>query len=84
MHKRTEVFAPDTVGTLLLALTLAAFALAVTMGRGRFGVVNLLLFAAAALGVGLFVGAEARAASPLMPSRHSRARSRFERASIPF
>jgi EmrB/QacA subfamily drug resistance transporter len=56
----------DTVGTLLLALTLAAYALAMTIGRGRFGSLNMALLLAAALGVGLFVLAEARAASPLV------------------
>jgi len=56
----------DNVGTLLLALTLAAYALAMTIGRGRFGLVNLALLVGAALGVGLFVWAEARAASPLI------------------
>lgn len=56
----------DHVGTLLLALTLAAYALAMTIGRGRFGLVNMALLAAAALGVGLFVLAETRAASPLI------------------
>ena len=56
----------DTVGTLLLALTLAAYALAMTMGRGRFGLLNLLLLVATALGAGLFVAAQARAKSPLI------------------
>lgn len=56
----------DHVGTLLLALTLAAYALAMTMGRGSFGVLNVALLLAAALGVALFVRAEARAASPLI------------------
>ena len=56
----------DNLGTLLLALTLAAYALAVTIGRGSFGSLNLALLLAAALGVGLFVLAEARAASPLI------------------
>jgi EmrB/QacA subfamily drug resistance transporter len=56
----------DTIGTLLLALTLAAYALAVTTGRGSFGALNMSLLAAAALGVGLFVLVEARAASPLI------------------
>jgi len=56
----------DHVGTLLLALTLAAYALAMTIGRGRFGPVNVALLAAAALGLGLFVSAEAGAASPLI------------------
>jgi EmrB/QacA subfamily drug resistance transporter len=56
----------DHVGTLLLALTLGAYALAVTMGRGRFGALNIALLLAAALGAGLFVLAQARAASPLI------------------
>lgn len=56
----------DNVGTLLLALTLAAYALAMTTGRGSFGPLNLALLLAAAFGVGLFVRAEARAASPLI------------------
>jgi EmrB/QacA subfamily drug resistance transporter len=56
----------DQVGTLLLALTLAAYALAVTVGGGVFGALNLGLLLAAAAGAGLFVLAEARAASPLV------------------
>jgi len=51
---------------LLLALTLAAYALAVTIGRGSFGSLNMALLLAAAFGVGLFVLAEARAESPLI------------------
>ena len=56
----------DTLGTLLLALTLAAYALAMTIGRGRFGPLNLALLLAAVVGVGLFVLVETRAASPLI------------------
>ncbi len=56
----------DTMGTLLLALTLAAYALAMTMGRGSFGPLNMALLLAAAFGVGLFVLTETRAASPLI------------------
>ncbi|MGZ5840988.1 MAG: MFS transporter [Xanthobacteraceae bacterium] len=56
----------DTVGTLLLALTLGAYALAMTMGRGSFGPLNIALLLAAVFGTGLFVLAEARAASPLI------------------
>jgi EmrB/QacA subfamily drug resistance transporter len=56
----------DNVGTLLLALTLAAYALAMTMGRGSFGPLNMALLLAAVFGVGLFVLAETRAASPLI------------------
>ncbi len=57
----------DHVGTLLLALTLAAYALAVTIGRGSFGTLNLTLLLAAAFGVSLFVLAESKAPSPLIP-----------------
>lgn len=56
----------DKLGTLLLALTLAAYALAVTIGRGSFGPLNMALLLATACGVGLFVFAEARATSPLI------------------
>ncbi|MES2536261.1 MAG: MFS transporter [Pseudomonadota bacterium] len=56
----------DNVGTLLLALTLAAYPLAMTMGRGSFGSLNMALLLAAVFGVGLFVLAETRAASPLI------------------
>ena len=56
----------DATGTLLLALTLAAYALAVTVGRGSFGQLNVALLLAAVLGVGLFVRVETRAASPLI------------------
>jgi EmrB/QacA subfamily drug resistance transporter len=56
----------DHLGTLLLALTLAAYALAMTMGRGSFGPLNMALLPAAGVGAGLFVRAERRAASPLI------------------
>lgn len=56
----------DGVGTLLLALTLGAYALAMTVGRGSFGPLNAGLLAAAVLGAGLFVRTEGRAASPLV------------------
>ncbi|MFD9366495.1 MFS transporter [Streptomyces sp. NPDC060020] len=56
----------DHLGTLLLALTLAAYALAMTLGHGRFGPLNLALLVAAAVGVALFVRTEARAAAPLI------------------
>jgi EmrB/QacA subfamily drug resistance transporter len=59
----------DHLGTLLLVLSLAAYALAMTIhpnGRGSFGPLNLALLLAAAIGAGLFVRAEAKAASPLI------------------
>ncbi|TXI11833.1 MAG: MFS transporter, partial [Rhizobium sp.] len=57
---------PDAIGTLLLALTLAAYALAMTMGQGRFGALNLGLLLAAAFGIALFVFAETKVKSPLL------------------
>ncbi len=56
----------DITGTLLLALTLAAYALAMTVGHGSFGPVNMALLLAAVFAAGLFVLAEGRAASPLI------------------
>lgn len=56
----------DTMGTLLLALTLAAYALAMTLGRGNFGILNAALLVAAVFGVGLFAYIETRAISPLI------------------
>ena len=56
----------DTIGTLLLALTLGAYALAMTIGGGRFGSLNIALLLTAVFGVGLFVLAESLAASPLI------------------
>jgi EmrB/QacA subfamily drug resistance transporter len=56
----------DAFGTLLLALLLVAYALAMTLGKGRFGALNLILLAAAIVGTGLFIVAETRAASPLL------------------
>lgn len=56
----------DALGTLVLALTLAGYALAMTLGRGRFGSLNLALLLTAAAGLGLFLLVEANAASPLL------------------
>lgn len=56
----------DHLGTVLIALTLGAYALAMTMGRGHFGVLNGGLLLAAFIGAGLFVLVEANAQSPLI------------------
>lgn len=56
----------DNVGTLLLALTLAAYALAVTVGGAHFDRLNMALLLAAVLGGSLFVLVEGRVASPLI------------------
>jgi EmrB/QacA subfamily drug resistance transporter len=63
---KTDRVSFDTFGTLLLALTLVAYALAMTMGRGSFGLLNLALLLAAVVGGGLFVLTETRVASPLI------------------
>lgn len=56
----------DLRGAALLMLTLAAYALGVTMGRDGFGLINAALLLAAALGALLFVWWEARTAAPLV------------------
>lgn len=57
----------DVAGTSLLALTLAAYALAMTLGRGRLGPTNVALLIAAAVGAAVFFRVEARVPSPLAP-----------------
>jgi EmrB/QacA subfamily drug resistance transporter len=56
----------DLVGAGLLATTLAAYALAMTAGAGRFGWLNLALVAASAIGTALFMLRQRRAAFPLI------------------
>ena len=56
----------NSLGTIVLALTLAAYALAMTIGRGTFGPLNVMLLTTALLGAGLFLAVETRAASPLI------------------
>lgn len=56
----------DHLGTLLLAATLGAYALAMTLGRGHFDQRNLALLAGAAVGVALFVWVELKAPAPLI------------------
>lgn len=56
----------DGIGTLLLALTLAAYALAMTIGHGSFGVLNIDLLLAAASGIALFAFTETKVKSPLL------------------
>jgi len=63
---KAERAAFDNRGTLLLALTLASYTLAMTVGRGRFDSLNIALLTAAAIGVGLFALVQARTRSPLI------------------
>ena len=63
---KPDTAAFDAVGTLLLALTLASYAIAMTKGRGNFGALNGGLLLAAVITLALFVRAEAKALSPLI------------------
>lgn len=56
----------DAMGTVLLALTLAAYALAMTLGRGNFGKLNVGLLVAAGIGVVLFAVAQTKVKTPLV------------------
>lgn len=56
----------DILGTVLLALTLAAYALSMTLGRGNFGSLDIALLVVAVAGVALFALAESKAPSPLI------------------
>ncbi|AOF89066.1 MFS transporter [Sinorhizobium sp. RAC02] len=56
----------DLVGAGLLAATLTAYALAMTVGEGRIGPLNVALVAASAVGAGLFVLRQRRIAFPLI------------------
>jgi EmrB/QacA subfamily drug resistance transporter len=63
---KTDRVSFDPVGTLLLALTLATYALAMTIGRGHFGALNIGLLLIAVFGVVLFVRVESKVESPLI------------------
>jgi EmrB/QacA subfamily drug resistance transporter len=56
----------DGPGTILLGLTLAAYALGMTTGSDAFDTRHLAMLLAAAVGLALFVLHESRAASPLI------------------
>ena len=56
----------DGPGTVLLAATLLAYALAMTLGRGHAGWFNLALLCLAGAGAWLFLWTEARVAAPLI------------------
>lgn len=63
---KTDQSGFDIPGTLLLALTLAAYALAMTLGHGHFGALNIGLLLAATIGTAVFLRYEAKAGSPLI------------------
>ena len=66
-EERTRRASVDPLGTFLLAISLAAYALAVTSGRGSLGMLNVGLLIAAAIGAALFVHVEASVVAPLVP-----------------
>jgi EmrB/QacA subfamily drug resistance transporter len=61
---RREPF--DRAGTLLLGGALLCYSLAMTLGRGDFGVLNLVLMLGAVLAGAMFIRTERRAAAPLL------------------
>lgn len=56
----------DRLGSALLTVSLAAYALSMTLGKGAFGPLNAALLAAAAAGACLFWRVESRSAHPLL------------------
>ncbi|OBS09469.1 MFS transporter [Acidihalobacter prosperus] len=56
----------DSLGALLLGLTLAAYTLSMTLGHGRFGVNNVALLVAAGIGLALFAFVETKVSTPLV------------------
>ncbi|HWT08902.1 MAG TPA: MFS transporter [Roseomonas sp.] len=58
----------DAAGMLLLAVTLGAYTLSMTVGRGAAGVLNLLLLVAAVVGLGALRAVERRSPAPLLPA----------------
>jgi len=56
----------DSIGTGLLAFTIIAYALAMTIGRGQFGTMNWVALGVAAFGIALFIVTQKRSSSPLI------------------
>lgn len=65
-QRRRERVRVDVIGILLLAGTLAAYAMAMTSGHGSVGPLSLVLLLVAAGGLCLFVFVEGRVAAPLL------------------
>ncbi|WP_202820875.1 MFS transporter [Rhizorhabdus dicambivorans] len=57
----------DGAGMLLLGTALASYALAMTMGRGRFGAANVALLIASAMALAALLRTERRVSAPLIP-----------------
>ncbi|WP_018150864.1 MFS transporter [Leeia oryzae] len=65
-HAKPRLTDFDGIGTMLLAVTLAAYALGMTMGRGHWGAQNIVLLLLAGAGLAVFLLAETRVNSPLI------------------
>ncbi|KRA87402.1 MFS transporter [Pseudomonas sp. Root68] len=65
-EKRADRAGFDVPGTLVLVLMLLAYALAMTLGRGTLGPLNMTLLLATVFGLGVFVFVEHTAESPLV------------------
>lgn len=65
-ERRADAARFDVAGTVLLALSLAAYTLAVTTGASNFGRANVALLVAATAGLGTFLYVESRTAAPLI------------------
>ena len=65
----------DVPGTLALAVTLPAYALAMTINKGHLGKSNLVLLAIAGLGLLVFLFIEAKARTPLIRLQMFRSRA---------
>lgn len=65
-EKRADRAGFDVLGTLVLVLTLLAYALAMTIGRGTLGPLNMTLLLVTVLGLCVFVFVEHTAESPLV------------------
>jgi len=65
-RKGNDAVGFDNKGTALLGLTLVAYALAMTSGRGHFGLRSMVLLIAALIALALFLVTEKKAAAPLL------------------
>lgn len=65
-RERTAGLGFDVAGTVVLGVALAAYALAMTPGRGQFGGLNIGLLWVAGAGAWLFLRVQARVAAPLV------------------
>lgn len=66
VKSKTSFARIDGIGTLVLAFTLGAYTLAMTIGHGNFGALNVWLLIAALTGTSAFVWVEGRTATPLI------------------